>query len=487
MISLTICLILLVMVLFGVMSQGSGDYNDQWSRVSWIGIGCGLLIAQASPNPFAAILIALAAMGLIWRPPMHVTYQQKLAEGLVLAGAYVVAAPRMELWMVVPLLGMMGVVGALIGLWAWYSSCQGHEDVGYKHEYLGGWLIVCDRSAMAPLAGQGNFNHAGSVGALSAASSAGLVLAGYGWAWPCYIFSIIGVVLCTEGRMTGKWMSQGPVHLAWLGTVILTQAIGGRAWALLGLLILGLTCYAHPWCPRPSWHDSGRFAVWNMALRQIWWKANQPLEPLKTLAHARMERGQMEAVQAKAAQEGNAPVHNQMTVAKAQNEEVQRRCLVLAAEQAHATLRETWERDLSWRLWAQRVRVRLLGHGTGSWYPLTKWPTIFSTGTQDPVTKQVSGMVYLSAHNEYVEVLFEQGVLGLVAALGLAGYALATTWGTPVFLPVMVLLSVCMTNFPFTLFAEVERSSPAQPEQFVGAPAMLVMAWTILLLVEAVR
>ena len=477
------------MILFGVMSQGTGDINDQWSRVSWIGIGCGLLMASAAPNPWAAILIAMASLGLIWRFPMHTTYQGKLAEGLVLAGAYVVAAPRMEPWMVPWLLGMMGAVGGLIGLWALYSSCQSREDVGYRHVYLRGWLLVCDRSALAPLAGQGNFNHAGSVGALAAAASAGLILAGYRWAWPCYVFSIVGVVLCTEGRVTGQWMSQGVIHLGVLGGGILGVGVlsSWLALGLWGVVVGGVLLWAHPWSPRPHWHDSGRFAIWNLALRSMWWGASQPAAPVTALAQARMARTKMEEIQAQAAVEGNALMHNQMTVAMQQNDAQQRQYGVLALQRAKTPTLTTEERRLGMALWAARVRVRLVGNGTGSWYPMTKWPAIFATGSVKTGTNQWEGMVFLSAHNEAVEVLFEHGFVGLLAALGLAAHALYWTWGTPVFLPVMVLLSVACTNFPFTLFAEVEQGPPTQPVQFVGSPAMLVMAWTVLLLVEAVR
>ena len=101
-------------------------------------------------------------------------------------------------------------------------------------------------------------------------------------------------------------------------------------------------------------------------------------------------------------------------------------------------------------------------------------------------------MVYLSAHNEFVEVLFEQGLIGLLAVLFWTGTSLSLTWGSgalghAVLLPLAVLISVSLLNFPFTLFAEVEKAQPNQPVQFVGSPALLVMAMMVLLMVEAVR
>jgi O-antigen ligase len=150
------------------------------------------------------------------------------------------------------------------------------------------------------------------------------------------------------------------------------------------------------------------------------------------------------------------------------------------------------ERNIARAFWAHRWRVRLIGFGTGMWYPMTKWPAMMRHGTFDPETKTLTGVVFLSAHNEYVETLFEQGIVGFLAAVGFVLYALHATWtggvvGLAVLIPLMALLSIAFCNFPFTLFREVEKSHPAQPVQFVGCPAMLVMSVMILLLVEAVR
>jgi hypothetical protein len=447
-----------------------------------------------APNAFAAVLIAVISLGLVWHPPMSVTYREKVAQGLVLAGAYVVVSPRMGVWMVPWLLGGMTLVGSSVGAWAAYSSCQ-EKDQPYDHTLFGGWLRLVDRDGGAPLAGQGNFNHAQSVGALSTAACLGLLWLGDTWWAACLPLTLAATLLSCEGRMTGQWVSQGWVHLGWLGLTIIGIAIGGLGAGLfLAATVIALLLWAHPWNPRPTWYDSNRFATWNLALRQIWWPALQAKNPTEALARAEQEAAHLHAIQDKAAVEGNALVHNQMTLALAQNAHTQQKWVVLGKQQRHEPLTPV-ERAWARRLWAQRVRVRLLGCGTGSWYPLTKWPVLLTTGTltQRPDgTQHLEGQVYLSAHNEYVEVLFEQGLVGLLAVLGFVAYGLHTTWtggdvGLAVFLPLMVLLSIAFTNFPFTLFAEVEKANPAQPTQFVGSPALLVMSWTVLLLVEAVR
>lgn len=479
------------MLLFGSLAQGLGDWNDQWSRVSWTGIGCGLILACLAPNPFATILIALISLGVIWHQPMSVVYRDKVAPGLVLIAAYVIAAPLMRPWMVPVLLGGITVVGALTGAWAIYSSFQ-PKDQPYQHTFLKGWLVLADRDGGAPLASQGNFNHAQSVGALAVASNLGLLLLGHFWTLPLLVLCILAVILSTEGRMTGKWLCQGWVHLFWV--MIATIAIivnSWVSWMILGGIAIALLIWAHPWNPRTNWYDSHRFETWNFALREIWWRAAQPKDPRQALALAQQERVMMEDAQAKAAAEGNALIHNQITLAKLQNDKQQREWTVLAKQQQGEALTEA-EQAWAWRLWAQRLRVRLLGCGTGTWYPLTKWPALMRTGKLNETTKVWEGMVYLSAHNEYVELWFEQGLIGLLAALGFVAYGLQVTWtggpvGLAVFLPVVALLSIAFTNFPFTLFREVDKANPAQATQFVGCPALVVMSLVVLLLVEAVR
>ena len=249
MLEFSLLIILLLMLGLGSLAQGSGDRNDQWSRVSWTGVGCGLVLATLSPNPFAALLVGSISLGLVWHAPMSITWREKLAPGMVLIAVYVVAAPRMQGWMVTPLLAGIAGIGALTGLWTLYSAWHSKAgDIGYIHEYWGGWLRIVDRSGMAPLAGQGNFNHTQSVGALSVAASVGLA---EWWALPLGLLSLTAVVLSSEGRMTGQWVSQGMIHLALLGSVGAVVLVGSVfAWLTFAAVCLGLLLWAHPWAPR---------------------------------------------------------------------------------------------------------------------------------------------------------------------------------------------------------------------------------------------
>lgn len=103
--------------------------------------------------------------------------------------------------------------------------------------------------------------------------------------------------------------------------------------------------------------------------------------------------------------------------------------------------------------------AKLLGHGPGSFREM------FHTQYQKPLTKMLGSGDYLQAHNDYLQVPFESGIFGSVAALlllaGLA-YAYYLTWwrGAAAFMPVSVrcaqaglaaTLANAAGNFPFQM------------------------------------
>ena len=72
---MTILLILLALLFVCSFMWSWNDLNDQWSRLSWLTIGCGLLMAAASPNPWVGLLIGIFVTGTIFTNPMIVTVQ----------------------------------------------------------------------------------------------------------------------------------------------------------------------------------------------------------------------------------------------------------------------------------------------------------------------------------------------------------------------------------------------------------------------------
>ena len=141
-------------------------------------------------------------------------------------------------------------------------------------------------------------------------------------------------------------------------------------------------------------------------------------------------------------------------------------------------------------LWWQKWRIRLLGFGTATWFPLTKWPMLKATGKRRE-DGMFEGIVYTSAHGEFVQVLFEYGIIGFLFLLGFCAHALYWTWhggveGHALFPVVWVMLSIAAINFPWSLFIEIENAKPGSPQQFTGSPALIALSFLVIVLVEAV-
>jgi hypothetical protein len=160
--------------------------------------------------------------------------------------------------------------------------------------------------------------------------------------------------------------------------------------------------------------------------------------------------------------------------------------------------------------WAKTtIRQKLLGLGTGIWQPYTAPLTMPKHG----------GVIFTAAHNEYLQWLVEHGIVGLILLSCYVIDALGRLWnggqeGHSFLLVALTLLSVAVTNFPWTWFHSIERppecqtckkplvSLPGQPKHpaechcempqvqpvtpyYVGSPALNAMSLVIAILVEA--
>lgn len=120
--------------------------------------------------------------------------------------------------------------------------------------------------------------------------------------------------------------------------------------------------------------------------------------------------------------------------------------------------------------WPLGWRVRLCGWGAGTWQAVTK-----------PVTHaKLQGVVFSTAHNEYVQTLCEYGLIGLGLLLWVIGAALwACATGDPdrqaVGFVAGALCLIAVTNFPWSWFHQVQDRTPyavtvlaVHPQQGVG-------------------
>ena len=169
----------------------------------------------------------------------------------------------------------------------------------------------------------------------------------------------------------------------------------------------------------------------------------------------------------------------------------------------HVALREIW--------WPMGWRRRLIGVGTATWEPLTS-----------PVTmKRIEGVVFTTAHNEYVQFLVEHGMIGLLCLLAYLLTMGMRLWqggpeGRVLFMLFLTLCSIAAANFPWSWFHEIpqpptchtcgkqalppgtvapdthcqcvepRRLGPSQP-LYVGSPGLLAVSLVLAILAEGIH
>lgn len=139
-------------------------------------------------------------------------------------------------------------------------------------------------------------------------------------------------------------------------------------------------------------------------------------------------------------------------------------CLVVAgffwAKQWDNNRTTVWRDILVGYWWEQGWWVKLLGCGTGAWVFLhSDW--MEAAAAKGKTGRDVQEL-YTSAHNEYVQQLAEHGLIGFVALVAFVGTSLydlahAGPVGIAVYLPAVVLASVCFLHFPLDYYHEAMK------------------------------
>lgn len=426
--------LLLFLVIVPTVAQGGMDRCDQLNRVSWMLFGCLLAVTLVIRNPWAALCVAMVAIGMLTVVPKSDVWARAGLPSLAGAAAYAALTTRVSVAHVEPVLWAFVALGCWMGFWTDYSRQKG--CVPYLDWYPGpprpdvSWRPLClhEDSPTHLKAGQGNANHLQCAAVLCTAAMVALVWLGQ-WAallaWPLVLQPMLRRVN-KEGRF-----GQGHLHLATL-LVTVVGVWSGNGWMLVLLLtgyVLGLSLWAKPWRPRTDWFDGGRFGMWRTVLCDGWWRSS----------------------------------------------------------------------------WRQRV----FGLGTGIWQPYTAPLTVPKHG----------GVIFTAAHNEYVQWLVEHGLLGLILLTGYLLHALSRLWqggaeGHALLLMALTLMSIAVTNFPWTWFHQIDRppecqhckkpvvalaGHPRHPAEcqcqpplaapvtpyYVGSPALVAMSLVVAILCEA--
>lgn len=264
-------LLLLTLLMASLAGPGREGY-DLKNRVHWWAVGLCLLIASQIANPYAAVLMALCALGLTnaYQPSRLLQYVWAMA---TVGGVYAALSPAMRPWMVEPVLWMLVAITSCLGLWGLYSMrrlrlCSKYERIWpiwgpFKirlYEPVRDIGIEC---------GQGHPNHLQCVQVLGIAAVIGLGVLGYWWLW--LLIPLLYVPIQASQRFAAwNQPTQGVFHL-------LNLAVGGAALqlgaglgvALVGSYAVGLVILARPWNLRThEWADNGRLEVWVRMLKR---------------------------------------------------------------------------------------------------------------------------------------------------------------------------------------------------------------------------
>lgn len=142
--------------------------------------------------------------------------------------------------------------------------------------------------------------------------------------------------------------------------------------------------------------------------------------------------------------------------------------------------------------WCQPWTVRLLGQGWRSWIA---WAERFVRAdvTKNP-DKADSISFMTAAHNEYVQALFEHGLVGFLGLVGLTVWAFWQAIGAGVIGQTLVpLLVILVTNaclsMPWTLYHETVATNPqtgVRVTSGAGAPGMQAVSIVVAILVLGV-
>jgi hypothetical protein len=495
------------MLLAGTLASGWNDANDQWSRMTWIMLGCGGLLAWHLPNPWLGGLLLLFLWGTLATFPMSQTVRHTVLPTLVLAGAYLVAVPLIRPWMVAPVLAAMVGVGLLLSLYAW---SVGRFPAGPLSRIVWGSYPLLERDTRYPLAGQGNWNHAQAIGALAVAANVGLILVGDVWTALLLPLSALSVVLCIphDRFWPQGFTTQGAVHLGTVGVATTGLLLGGwQEWGVWGAYVAVLVAVGQPWKMALGRMDSGRLWSWRLGLKEIWWaaytRADAERSRVQSAAHVESlwAFGQRLNDEQEAILAGTTPLPPDCTLPDYQRVwhvtfqqwlrtyglAQQASAYWTATVESHTLGVQTWtQRWPRLRLSAHKWTIRLLGLGTHTWFRWTRDPTLAHTAVlTDDGTRQ--GIVFLSAHNEYVEWVFEHGLVGGVVLGGFLWTTVSPLWASPgpghaVYLLAVTLCSIAMMSFPWTLFQEVPDVPAHDEMQYIGAPGLLVWSLVIALL-----
>ena len=431
---LTALLVWLVVV--SCLASFGRESTIGWNRWHWAMVGCGVLVAATMENRWAGALMGTLSLGMLqFTNPVRII-RLYFFPILALGAAYAAMAPHMTPAMVAPVLWAMVGVTVCVGLWALHS-------LWHREPY---------HTRIWPLWG------AQPVATVVGHPEDGITMASDPGSSQGYFIFDIPQVCIRAGQGNAN-------HAQAIGVVGTAAACGlwwmGQPWALaaLGLTLLPvLICRDR----RSSWLTQGPVYVGFVGLMLLTMTALNDGAPVWRVGA-----------------EWSVLLAGGLWVAK------------------------PWSRGEGWydgdrmRVWREAIRhywvsppvylatnfywrwfYRLMGYGISS------WETLVLLGKRiEPTVK-----LMVPAHNEYVALLIERGLIGLVCAMGFIGSAAWTLahagpTGQAVLLVGLTICAIATTHFPWTFPQGITKTT----KEGYGNMGLVILSFVTALLAEGFR
>ena len=403
-----------------------------------IGGACALGIV-AVPNIWLQGLLLLMLFNLL-RDPYQGAHHARALPLFLLVLAGVIAYDRLSVesvrWMLYGIT-MVGVYIAWICLTEWWPN-RHHPTA------LHGW--------------QENQNNVQAVAAICVCAALGYALISPWWAWTLVPVTLMPIAITQyiAARQQGFTVTMAPVVLMGLALMTLPLFIGW--WSLLAFFPagIGLVLGCGQALRYERWWDSGRVRLWFHMLFIGWWRWGLSNADIRRIAQTGIN------------------------------------------EQGRPLSRHE-QKQL---LFQHNTFVRLFGRGWQSWMPFQNHLLEVANASRKERQHGLTGKLaqtdvlqteyFLStAHNEFVQLLFEHGAVGLLL---LSGYIVTSLWdlahgsleAQAVYL---VAVGVCgVASMLHNLSIYHNTYTPGMDTMFsIGSPGLVWLSFLTVLMVEVVR